>query len=85
MHSTAASQFIEKFVHRDVLAAIKITYYQYKKSQELAPTENKDNIALIVSMYRVFSAQIELIGSLLNAEEAQRNVILADPLVSDLL
>ena len=85
IHSGAASSFIEKFIHREILQEIKLTYYQYKKSQELAPAENKDNIALIVKMYRVFSAQIELIASLLNTEPDKRELILNEPLVSELL
>jgi hypothetical protein len=47
---------------------IKLTFFAYKKSQELYPVGNKDNIAQTVIMYKVFAAQIELIASLLNAK-----------------
>mgnify|MGYP000924368662 CR=1 FL=1 len=62
-----------------------MTFYQYKKAQDLAPVDNKDNVAQIVKMYKVFSAQIELIASLLNAEPSARTVILEEPLVPELL
>ena len=32
MHSQAASDYIEKFVHSEILQEIKMTYYKYKKS-----------------------------------------------------
>ncbi len=85
LHSGAATNFIEKFIHREILQEIKLTYHSYKKSQELAPAENKDNIALIVKMYKVFSAQIDLIASLLNTEFQHRHLILKEPIVSELL
>ena len=69
MHVQAASDYIVKFVHREVMQEIKLTFYTYKKSQELYPADNKDNVVETVRMYKVFSAQIELIGSLLNANE----------------
>lgn len=68
LNTKAASAYVKKFIHRDIMQVIKNTFYTYKKSQDLAPADNKDNVALIVKMYKVFSAQIELIGSLLNAE-----------------
>ena len=85
LHSGAATNFVEKFIHREILQEIKLTYHSYKKSQELAPAENKDNIALIVKMYKVFSAQIDLIASLLNTEPIHRQAILKEPIVSELL
>lgn len=33
MHnSNAASDYIEKFVHREILQEIKLTFYKYKKA-----------------------------------------------------
>lgn len=40
------------------------------------PEDNKDNIAAITKLYRTFAAQIELIGSLLNAEPGKAKLIL---------
>lgn len=56
MHRGAASSYIDKFIHRELMQEIKLTFYSYKKSQTLAPADNKDNVALIVKMYKVFSA-----------------------------
>lgn len=56
MNSQAASDYIEKFVNGDILQEIKLTFYRYKKSQDLAPVDNKDNIAQTVKEYKVFSA-----------------------------
>ena len=68
MNSLAATYYIEKFIHREIMQEIKLTFFAYKKSQELYPVGNKDNIAQTVIMYKVFAAQIELIASLLNAK-----------------
>ena len=32
MHSQAASDYIDKFVHREIMQEIKLTFYSYKKS-----------------------------------------------------
>ena len=85
MHRGAASSYIDKFIHRELMQEIKLTFYSYKKSQTLAPADNKDNVALIVKMYKVFSAQISLVASLLNAEERQREQLLEEPLIKELL
>ena len=45
MHSVAASSYIDKFIHREIMQEIKLTFYSYKKSQDLAPADNKDNVA----------------------------------------
>lgn len=83
-HKSAASDYIDKFVHREILQEIKLTFYKYKKAQELVPEDNKDNISAIAKMYRIFSAQIDLIASLLNADRGA-NKILNEGLVSELL
>ena len=85
LHSNAATDYIDKFIHRELLQEIKLTFYQYKKSQELYPPDNKDNIAQTVVMYRVFAAQITLVASLLNAPDYKRQTILEDPLINELL
>ena len=85
MHSAAASSYVKKYVHRDVMQEIKLTFYSYKKSQDLAPADNRDNVAQIVKMYKVFSAQIELIASLLNAESREREILLQEGLIRELL
>mgnify|MGYP001050830329 CR=1 FL=1 len=62
-----------------------MTFYSYKKSQDLAPADNKDNITQTVKRYKIFSAQIELIASLLNAEPPRRDQLLAESLIKELL
>lgn len=69
LHSHAASQIIEKNVHSEVITEIKLTFYRYKMDKELIPPGEDYSIADVVAMYRMFSAQIDLIASLINAEE----------------
>lgn len=45
MHDRAASSYIDKWIHREIMQEIKLTFNMYKKSQDLAPADNKDNIA----------------------------------------
>lgn len=81
----SASEYIDKFIHRELLTDIKQTFYLYKKAQELYPVNNKDNVAQTIVMYKVFAAQITLTASLLNAESHQREVIMQDTLIDELL
>ena len=85
MNSAAATHYIDKFIHREIMQEIKLTFFQYKKSQELYPIGNKENIAQTVIMYKIFAAQIELVASRLNAEPEARKKVMEDSLINDLL
>lgn len=69
LHSHAASQIIEKNVHREVITEIRMTFYQYRLKKELIPPGEDYSIADVIKVYRVFSSQIDLIASLINAEK----------------
>ena len=86
MSRPAASSFFEKFIHREILQEIKITFYSYKKGQELTPNQSKGETSVSVGKrYKLFAAQIDLIASLLNAEESFRESILKEAQVNELL
>lgn len=44
----AASGFIHKYVHRELLSEIKTTYYNYKKHQDLVPQDSDHSMTLII-------------------------------------
>ena len=70
--SDAASTFIKKYVHKELLHEIKVTYYNYKKHNDLISTSGQESTEVIVRNFEVFSGQIELLASLLNARHPER-------------
>ena len=81
----AASLLINKYVHKELLHEIKVTYYTYKKDNDLKSTHGQESREVIVRNFKVFSGQIELLASLLNAKNHEREQILCETLVTDLL
>ena len=65
----------------ELIQDTKLTFYQYKKEQDFK-AESREKIK---SMYEVFATQIELLASLINADERVRGKILWDTTVFDLL
>ena len=51
----AASKFIEKYVHKELLSEIKVTYYNYKKHNDLVPASGQEDDDKLVKRYKIFS------------------------------
>ena len=40
----AASLFIQKYVHKELLSEIKVTYYNYKKHNDLVSASGQESV-----------------------------------------
>ena len=81
----AASHFVNKNVHKELLGEIKTTFYNYKKHNDIVSASGQESNDVIVKNFKLFSGQIELLASLLYAKEKESELILSEGLVMELL
>lgn len=77
----AATDFIQNNIHLELIQDTKLAFYEFKKLQKFTA----DTIEEKEKMYEVFSTQIELLASLINADSKVKGKILWNTTVFDLL
>ena len=69
LHSEkAASRFIEKQVHNNIMKNIRYSIHIYKKNNDLKDEDSKDTEELLKKKYLTLAAEIDCLGGLLEAE-----------------
>ena len=86
MSPKGASDLINSKVGAEVIDEAKLINYQHNKDPDFKQDHNGKTYsdAEKVHQYQIFSAQIDLLGALINAEENERKQILLDGLVQEL-
>lgn len=75
---TAASRYIDKSVHNNIMKNIRQSMHIYKKNNDLKDEDSKDTEDQIKAKYLTLAAEIDALGGLLEAEWNKRVQIIND-------
>ena len=81
-----ANFFCEKYLYKNLINDIKVTYYIYKRTNEISQNIQIESPQRVILMYKTFSMQIQCLAALLNSDNNRATKVLnSDPIIMDLL